>query len=106
MVVADGQQSTRENRLTSWAEGLASTVEAQRHELRRSRMELVAAQEVPAAVLRLIEPGSCSDTTLQAVGVAQGLEGFKPVGSPAAATLCSRLSPQPLDCLLKPIPTQ
>ena len=46
MVVADGQQSTRENRLTSWAEGLASTVEAQRHELRRARMELVAAQEV------------------------------------------------------------
>ena len=53
MVVADGQQSTRENRLTSWADGLASTVEAQRHELRRSRMELVAAQEVPAAAIDL-----------------------------------------------------
>ena len=53
MVVADGQQSTREDRLTSWADGLASTVEAQRHELRRSRMELVAAQEVPAAVIDL-----------------------------------------------------
>ena len=49
-VVADGQQSTRENRLTAWAEGLASTVEAQRHELRRARMELVAAQEVPPLV--------------------------------------------------------
>jgi hypothetical protein len=89
MVVADGQQSTRENRLTSWAEGLASTVEAQRHELRRSRMELVAAQEVPAAVLRLSESGSCSDTTLHAVGVAQEFGVSSPVGSRAAATLCS-----------------
>ncbi len=44
-MVADGQKGTRENRLLTWAESLGSTIEAQRHELRRSRMELVAAQE-------------------------------------------------------------
>jgi len=44
-VVADGTQSTREGRLLAWADGLSSQVESQRHQLRRSRMELVAAQE-------------------------------------------------------------
>lgn len=44
-VVADGLQGTRESRLTNWAETMASQADSNRHELRRSRMELVASQE-------------------------------------------------------------
>lgn len=45
-VVADGLSGTRENRLLSWADEIAALVAVQRDDLRRSRMELVAAQQV------------------------------------------------------------
>ena len=44
-MVADGQSGTRENRLLSWADEIAALVAVQRDDLRRSRMELVAAQQ-------------------------------------------------------------
>ena len=47
-VVADGQEGTREKRLLSWADEIAALVSAQRDDLRRSRMELAAAQQVCA----------------------------------------------------------
>ena len=49
-VVADGAKPvTRENRLLSWATEVEAQLVAQRQELRRSRVELMAAQEVGAA---------------------------------------------------------
>jgi hypothetical protein len=45
-VVANGQSATREGRLLSWADEISALVATQRDDLRRSRMELVAAQEV------------------------------------------------------------
>ena len=45
-VVANGEQGTREGRLLSWADEISALVATQRDDLRRSRMELVAAQEV------------------------------------------------------------
>ena len=47
-MIANGQEGTREGRLSSWADEMAALVATQRDDLRRSRMELVAAQEVPA----------------------------------------------------------
>ncbi|KAK9802867.1 hypothetical protein WJX72_002038 [[Myrmecia] bisecta] len=44
-VVAGGHASTRENRLLTWANEIEALVASQRGELRRSRMELAAAQE-------------------------------------------------------------
>lgn len=44
-VVADGLTETREKRLLNWAEEIAALVSVQRDDLRRSRMELVAAQQ-------------------------------------------------------------
>ena len=45
-VLANGQEGTREGRLLSWADEISALVATQRDDLRRSRMELVAAQEV------------------------------------------------------------
>ena len=45
-MVANGQSATREGRLLSWADEISALVATQRDDLRRSRMELVAAQEV------------------------------------------------------------
>ena len=45
-MVSGGLAKTREARLLSWADEIATLVSVQREELRRSRMELVAAQEV------------------------------------------------------------
>ena len=44
--MADGLTETREKRLLNWAEEIAALVSVQRDDLRRSRMELVAAQQV------------------------------------------------------------
>lgn len=45
-LVADGSKPmTKEQRLLSWATEMETTMLAQRQELRRARMELVAAQE-------------------------------------------------------------
>ena len=49
-VVANGQSATREGRLLSWADEISALVATQRDDLRRSRMELVAAQEVWRAI--------------------------------------------------------
>ena len=44
--MADGNTNTREKRLLSWADEIAALVSVQRDDLRRSRMELAAAQQV------------------------------------------------------------
>ncbi|KAK9804633.1 hypothetical protein WJX73_001406 [Symbiochloris irregularis] len=44
-VIAAGKSTTRENRLVAWAEDIERLVASQRGELRRSRMELIAAQD-------------------------------------------------------------
>ena len=47
--MADGAKPvTRENRLLTWATEVEAQLVAQRQELRRSRVELMAAQEVRA----------------------------------------------------------
>ena len=46
MVSDGGPPATREGRLLSWAGEIEAQVATQRVELRRARMELVAAQEV------------------------------------------------------------
>ena len=49
-VVSDGgPPTTREGRLLSWAGEIEAQMSSQRAELRRTRMELVAAQEVRRA---------------------------------------------------------
>ncbi len=46
-LVADGAKPvTREHRLLSWASEMEAQLVSQKQDLRRSRMELVAAQEV------------------------------------------------------------
>ncbi len=50
-VLANGQEGTREGRLLSWADEMVALVATQRDDLRRSRMELVAAQEVRCRLL-------------------------------------------------------
>jgi hypothetical protein len=46
MVMVNGQKSTRENKLLSWASEIEALVAVQRDDLRRARMELAAAGEV------------------------------------------------------------
>ena len=44
-VVANGERSTRSERLITWADTMTNTVAIQRSELRRTRMDLFQAEE-------------------------------------------------------------
>ena len=57
-VVANGLEATREGRLLSWADEIAVLVATQRDDLRRSRMELVAAQEVRRSLCHNPKPST------------------------------------------------